>query len=45
MMKSRMMRWTGHVVYMRQERNALKVLVGIPEGKGPLGVDCRMILR
>jgi hypothetical protein len=34
-MKSRRMRWTGHVARMGEKRNAL--LVGKPEGKGPLG--------
>jgi hypothetical protein len=35
--KSRRMRWTGHVARMREERSVYKVLVGNPEGKRPLG--------
>jgi hypothetical protein len=35
--KSRRMRWAGHVVRMREERNVYKVLMGNPEGKRPLG--------
>jgi hypothetical protein len=35
--KSRRMRWTGHVARMGEKRNAYSLLVGKPEGKGPLG--------
>ena len=35
--KSRRMRWTGHVAHMGEERGVYRVLVGKPEGKGPLG--------
>jgi hypothetical protein len=35
--KSRRMRWAGHVARMGQERNVYKVLMGKPEGKRPLG--------
>jgi hypothetical protein len=35
--KSRRMRWAGHVACMGQERKVYKVLVGKPEGKRPLG--------
>ena len=35
--KSRRMRWTGHVARMGEERRVYRVLVGKPEGKGPLG--------
>jgi hypothetical protein len=35
--KSRRMRWTGHVARMREERQVYKVLVGKPEAKRPLG--------
>jgi len=35
--KSRRMRWAGHVVRMGEERGAYRVLVGKPEGKSPLG--------
>jgi hypothetical protein len=31
--KSRMMRWTGHVACMGKMRNAYKSMVGNPEGK------------
>ena len=35
--KSRRMRWVGHVARMGGERGAYRVLVGKPEGKRPLG--------
>jgi hypothetical protein len=35
--KSRRMRWAGHVARMGEERKVHKVLVGKPEGKRPLG--------
>jgi hypothetical protein len=35
--KSRRMRWAGHVARMGEKRNAYRLLVGKPEGKGPLG--------
>ena len=35
--KSRRMRWTGHVARMEEGRSVHKVLVGKPEGKRPLG--------
>jgi len=35
--KSRRMRWAGHVVRMGEDRGVHKVLVGKPEGKRPLG--------
>jgi hypothetical protein len=35
--KSRRMRWAGHVARMGEERKMYKVLVGKPEGKIPLG--------
>jgi hypothetical protein len=34
--KSKRMRWAGHVVRMGQDRKGYKVLVGKPEGKRPL---------
>jgi hypothetical protein len=37
MIKSRMMRWAGHVVGMGTKRSACRILVGKPEGKRPLG--------
>ena len=36
-LKSRRLRWAGHVARMEQSRNAYRVLVGKPEGKRPLG--------
>jgi hypothetical protein len=36
MIKSRRMRWAGHVARMGEKRNAYRVLVGNPEGKRPL---------
>jgi hypothetical protein len=35
--KSRRMRWAGHVARMGEERKVYKGLVGKPEGKRPLG--------
>jgi hypothetical protein len=35
--KSRRMRWAGHVARMGEERALYRVLVGKPEGKRPLG--------
>jgi len=35
--KSRRMRWAGHVARMDEERGVYRVLVGKPEGKRPLG--------
>jgi hypothetical protein len=35
--KSRRMRWVGHVACMGEERKLCMVLVGNPEGKRPLG--------
>jgi hypothetical protein len=37
MIKSRKMRWVGHVARMREKINAYRILVGKPEGKGPVG--------
>ena len=37
LIKSRRMRWAGHVVRMVEGRLVHKVLVGKPEGKRPLG--------
>jgi hypothetical protein len=36
-MKSRRIRWAGHVARMRENRNAYRLLVGKPEGRKPLG--------
>ena len=35
--KSRRMRWAGHVARMGEERGVYRVLVGRTEGKRPLG--------
>jgi hypothetical protein len=35
--KSRRMRWEGHVARTGEGRNVYRVLVGKPEGKRPLG--------
>jgi hypothetical protein len=35
--KSRTMRRVGHGVYMREMRNAYKILAGKPERKSPFG--------
>jgi hypothetical protein len=37
MIKSRRMRWAGHVARLGETRNAYRILVGKPEGKRPLG--------
>jgi hypothetical protein len=36
MFKSRRMRWTTHVARIGKKMNAYRILVGKPEGKGPL---------
>jgi hypothetical protein len=35
--KSRWMRWAGHVALMEEGRSVYRVLGGRPDGKGPLG--------
>jgi len=35
--KSKRMRWAGHVARMREDTGVHRVLVGKPEGKRPLG--------
>jgi hypothetical protein len=37
MIKSRIMRWAGHVACMGESRGAYRVLVSKSEGKRPLG--------
>ena len=39
--KSRRMRWAGHVPRMGERRGVHRVLVGKPEGKRPLGTPSR----
>jgi hypothetical protein len=41
MIKSRRVRWTGHVARMGTKRNAYRILVGKPEEKRPLGTPRR----
>ena len=36
-MKSRRMRWAGHVARMGKRRGVFRVLVGKPEGQRPCG--------
>jgi len=46
--KSRRIRWAGHVACMEERRGVYRVLVGKPEGKNhleDLGVDRRIILK
>ena len=40
-LKSRGLRWAGHVARMEQFSNAYRVLVGKPESKRPLGMPRR----
>jgi hypothetical protein len=35
--KSRRMRWAGHVARMRERRGTYRILIGRPEGRRPLG--------
>ena len=37
MIKSRRLRWAGHVAKIEEARSAVKILTGIPSGKRPLG--------
>jgi len=39
--KSRRMRWAGHVVRIGERKGLYRVLVGKPEGKRPLGRPSR----
>jgi len=42
--KSRRMRWAGHVVHMGEESGVYSILVGKREGKRPLGSPrCRCV--
>jgi hypothetical protein len=38
MIKSRRMRWAGHVACMEDRRGVNRILVGKPEGKRPIGI-------
>jgi hypothetical protein len=35
--KSRRMRWVGHLAWIGEKRNVYRLLVGKPDGKRPLG--------
>jgi hypothetical protein len=37
MIKSRRIKWAGHVAQMGEKKNAYRILMGKPEGKRPLG--------
>ena len=37
MIKSRTLRWAGHVARMEEGRNVFEILTGKPTGKRPLG--------
>ena len=41
MIKSRRLRWAGHVARMEEGRSAFKILKGKPTGKKPLGRPMR----
>ena len=41
--KSRRLRWAGHVARMEESRSAFKMLTGKPTGKRPLGMDLEEI--
>jgi hypothetical protein len=41
MIKSRRIRWAGHVARKGEKRNTYRILVGKPEGKRPLGTPRR----
>jgi hypothetical protein len=44
MIKSRRVRWAGHIALVGEKRNAYGLLVGKPEGKRPLGRPrCRWV--
>jgi len=48
MMKSRRMRWAGHVTRVGERRSVYRVLVGKPDGKNDFevpGLDGRLTLR
>ena len=37
MIKSRRLKWVGHVARIEEGRSTLKILIGTPAGKKPLG--------
>jgi hypothetical protein len=42
--KSKRMRWAGHVARMGEKRNSYRLLVGKPEGKRPIGRSRRRLV-
>jgi hypothetical protein len=44
MIKSRRLRWAGHVASMRERRGAYRVVLGTPEERRPLGTP-KIILK
>jgi hypothetical protein len=44
MMKSKRMRWAGHVALKGEKRNACRLLMGNPEGKKSLGRPRRRLM-
>jgi hypothetical protein len=44
MIKSKRIKWAGHVARMEAKRNACRTLVGKPEGNRPTGRPrCRLV--
>jgi hypothetical protein len=41
--KSRRMKWAGHVTRMGRKRNTYRILAGKPEGKGPHVIPSRRL--
>ena len=41
--KSRRLRWSGHMARMEESRSAFKILTGKPTGKRPLGKPRRRL--
>jgi hypothetical protein len=41
---SRRMRWAGHIARRGEKRNSYRLLVGKPEGQGPLGRPRRRLM-
>ena len=41
MIKSRRLRWAGHVAKMKEGKSAFKILTSTPAGKRPLGRSSR----
>jgi hypothetical protein len=42
--KSRRLRWAGHVARKEAKSNAYRILMGKPEGKRPLGIPRRRLV-